>query len=63
MVLKLIWTSEIEEKKKMFIYTNQPLITSFYIKKYLFFAESAMSQRWSAIFYATGAWGWTGKYR
>ena len=33
----------------MFIHTNQPLITSFYIKKYLFFAELAMSQRWSAI--------------
>ena len=36
----------------MFIHTNQPLITSFYI----FFAEVAMSQRWSAIFCATGAW-------
>ena len=26
-------TNEIEEKKTMFIQTNQPLITSFYIKK------------------------------
>ena len=26
----------------MFIYTNQPLITSFYIKKCLFFAELAL---------------------
>ena len=41
----------------MFIHTNQLLITSFYIKKYLFFAELAMSQRRSAIFCATGAWG------
>ena len=44
-------------EKTMFIHTNQPLITSFYIKTYLFFAELAMSQRWSAIFCATGAWG------
>ena len=41
----------------MFIHTNQPLITSFYIKKVPIFAELAMSQRWSAIFCATGAWG------
>ena len=44
-------------EKKMFIYTNQPLITSIYIKKIPIFAELAMSQRWSAIFCATGAWG------
>ena len=30
-------------EKTMFILTNQPLITSFYIKKYQFFAELAMS--------------------
>ena len=41
----------------MFIHTNQLLITSFYIKRYLFIAELAMSQRWSVIFSATGAWG------
>ena len=41
----------------MFIHTNQPLISSFYIKRCLFFAELAMSQRWSALFCATGAWG------
>ena len=41
----------------MFIHTNKPLITSFYKKKYLFFAELAMSQYWSAIFCATSAWG------
>ena len=46
-----------DQKKPMFINTNQPLITSFYIKRYLFFAELAMSQRWSAIFCATGVWG------
>ena len=46
-----------QEKKTMFIHTDQPLTTSFYIKKYLFFAELAISQRWSAIFCATGAWG------
>ena len=44
-------------EKTMFIHTNQPLITSFYIKRCLFFAELAMSQRWSALFCATGAWG------
>ena len=32
MVLKLIRTNEIEEKKTMLIHTNQPLMTSFYIK-------------------------------
>ena len=37
-------------EKTMFIHTNQHLFTSFYIKKYLFFPELAMSQRWSAIF-------------
>ena len=47
----------LKRKKTMFIYTNQPSITSFHIKKYLFFAELAMSQPWSAIFRATGAWG------
>ena len=41
----------------MFIHTNQTLITSFCIKKYLFFAELAMSQRRSAIFCATGVLG------
>ena len=43
--------------KTIIINSNQPLITSFHIKKYLFFAELAMSQRWSAIFCATGVWG------
>ena len=38
----------------MFIHTKQPLITSFYIKRYQLFAELAMSQRWSTIFYETG---------
>ena len=38
-------TNEIEEKKTLLIHTNQPLITSFYKKMYLFFAEIAMSQR------------------
>ena len=47
----------LKRKRTMFIHTNQPLFTSFYIKRYLFFAELAMSQRWSAIFCATGAWG------
>ena len=37
MVLKLIRTNEIEEKKTMFIHTNQPLITSFDVKKLLIF--------------------------
>ena len=41
----------------MFIHTNQPLITSLYLKKIPIFVELAMSQRWSAIFYAMGAWG------
>ena len=45
MVLLLIRTNGIEEEKTMFIHINQPLITSFYIKKNLFFAELAMSQR------------------
>ena len=43
----------LKRKKTMFIHANQPLFTSFYIKEYLFFAEVAMSQRWSAIFCAT----------
>ena len=29
----------------------------FILKRYLFFAELAMSQHWSVIFCATGAWG------
>ena len=41
----------------IFIHTNQPLITSFYIKNVPFFAELAMSQRWSAIFCSTAVWG------
>ena len=58
MIFKLIRTNEIEEKKTTFIHTNQPLMTSFYIKEVpIFFAELAMSQRWSAIFCATDAWG------
>ena len=40
----------------MFILINQPLIKLFYIKKYLFFAELAMIQRWFAIFCVTGVW-------
>ena len=48
----------LKRKKPMFIHTNQLLIASFlYKKRYLFFAELAMSQRWSAIVRATGAWG------
>ena len=31
--------NEIDKKKTKFIHTNQPLITSFYTKRYLFFAE------------------------
>ena len=46
-----------ERKRTMLIHTNQPLITSIYIGRYLFFAELLMSQRWSAFFCATGAWG------
>ena len=34
--------NEIEEKKTMFIHTNQPLFTPFYLKKITFFAEFAM---------------------
>ena len=46
MVLKLIRTKRLERKITMLIHTAQPLITSFYLeKKYLFFAELAMSQR------------------
>ena len=37
--------------------TKQPLITTFFVQKRYFFAKLAMSQRWSAIFCATGAWG------
>ena len=47
----------LKRKRTMFIHTNLPLISWFYIKRYLFFAELAMSQRWSAVFCATGAWG------
>ena len=43
------------KKKTMFIHTNHPSITSFYIKSY-FFAELAMRQHWSAILCAKGAW-------
>ena len=65
-LLKTIWVRwfyslfkrmRLERKRTMFIQTNQPLITSFYIKKVPIFAELAISQRWSAIFCATGAWG------
>ena len=38
------------KRKNNVIYTNQPLITSFYIKRSLFFAKLAISQRWCAIF-------------
>ena len=38
----------------MFIHTNQPLITSFYIKKVPNFPQLAMSKRRSAIFCAKG---------
>ena len=55
MVLKFIWTNEIEEKKIMFIHTN--LNNIILCKKGTFFAELAMSQRWSEIFCATGVWG------
>ena len=33
----------LKRKRTMFIHTNQPLFTSFNLKKYLFFAELAMS--------------------
>ena len=46
-----------ERKWTMLIHTNQPLITSIYIKNVPIFAELVMSQRWSALFYATGVWG------
>ena len=46
----------LKRKRRMLIHTNKPLVT-FYKKRYLFFAELAMSQRWSAIFCATGVWG------
>ena len=46
----------LKRERRMFIHTNKPLIKSFYIKKVLYFAELAMSQRWSAIICATGAW-------
>ena len=45
------------KNKKMFIHTHQPFVRIFMLKKYLFFAELAISQRWSAIFCATGVWG------
>ena len=41
----------------MFIHSNQPLITSFCIKKGTFLAELAMSQRRSAIYCETVVWG------
>ena len=47
----------LKRKRTMFIHADQPLITLFYIKRCLFFVELAMSQRWSALFCATGAWG------
>ena len=47
----------LKRKRTMFIHTNKLLITSFYIKMYLFFAELAMSHRCSAIFCSTGVWG------
>ena len=46
-----------ETKITIIIHTNQPLITSIYIKEIPIFAELAMSQRWSAIFCATSALG------
>ena len=54
-----------KKKRTMFIHTNQPIITSFYVKNVPIFAELAMSQRWSAIFAQraregvnrSGAWG------
>ena len=39
MVLKLIRTNDIEKKIMMFIHTDQPLITSFYIKKITIFCR------------------------
>ena len=54
----IAYTNEWDLREKtMFIHTYLPLITSFYIKNYLFFADLAISQRWSAIFCATGEWG------
>ena len=37
MVLQLVRTNEIEEKKTIFIDTDQPVITSFYIKRNPFY--------------------------
>ena len=42
----------LERKKTMFIHTHHSVE-----KRYLFSTELAVSQRWSAIFCATGAWG------
>ena len=58
----LRWFSSLFERmrykrKTMFFHTNHPIIISFYLKKIPLFAELAMSERWSAIFCVTGAWG------
>ena len=45
------------KRKKIVIHTNQPLISPFYIKRYLVFPELAMLQRRSTIFCETGVWG------
>ena len=52
----IAYLNEWDCEEEMFIHTNQPLITSFYIKEVPIFAELAMGQRWSANFCTTGAW-------
>ena len=56
----IAFPNEWDWREKNDVYsTNQPLITSFYIKKVPIFAKLAISQRSSAIFCATGVWGLT----
>ena len=45
----------LERKRTMFINTNQPLITSFYIKRYLFFCRISDESALIRTFCPTGA--------
>ena len=46
------------KRKKRCLFRKTNLQSHHFIeKRYLFFADLAMSQRWYAIFCATGAWG------
>ena len=58
MVLKLIRTNEIREKKNL-VYSHQLTFNHIILYKKCtdFFDELAISKRWSAVFCATGAWG------